>query len=92
VNVRRPEPLRPLAITYAALLALLALSAGSALLPLGVFNAAINMGVSVAKALLVMSVFMRLTTSPAVVRLFAAAGFAWLCVLVSIAAGDYLTR
>ncbi len=63
---------------WVALLLLLALTAGSALMPMGMFNAVANMAIAVAKALLVMVFFMKLRTDQPLVRIVAAAGFAWL--------------
>lgn len=76
----------------AALLALLALSAGSALLKLGTFNGVINLGVSVTKTLLVMAVFMHETEARKLTRLTSALGFLWLAILIGGALLDFLTR
>lgn len=76
----------------AALLTLLALSAGSALLKLGTFNTVINMGISVMKTLLVMAVFMHETEARALTRMASALGFVWLAMLIGLALFDFLTR
>lgn len=76
----------------AALLALLALSAGSALLKLGPLNTVINLGVSVMKTLLVMTVFMHETEARNLTRLASALGFVWLAMLIGLALFDFLTR
>lgn len=76
----------------AALLALLALSAGSALLKLGPFNTVINLGISVMKTLLVMTVFMHETEARNLTRLVSALGFVWLTMLIGLALFDFLTR
>ncbi len=83
---------RSLVLTWLALLALLAVSAGSALLPLGWINSAINLGVAVAKALLVALVFMRLRQAHALLRLAALAGLVTLTLLFGLAGADYATR
>lgn len=76
----------------AALLTLLALSAGSALLKLGSFNTVINLGVSVIKTLLVMTVFMHETEARNLTRLTSVLGFVWLAMLIGLALMDFLTR
>jgi caa(3)-type oxidase subunit IV len=89
------RPVHPVArhlLVLAALLVLLAVSAGSALLPLGRFNPAINMAVSVLKTLLVMAVFMHQSESRTLTRIIAATGFVWLAFLFCLALADYLTR
>lgn len=88
----RPPSLASNLWTLVALLALLALSAGSALLPLGVFNEVANLGIAVVKALLVLTIFMRLKTDSPLLRLVASAGFAWLALLIALSLADVLTR
>jgi cytochrome c oxidase subunit 4 len=88
----RPPSLASNLWTLAALLVLLALSAGSALLPLGVFNEVANLGIAVIKALLVLTIFMRLKTDNPLLRLVAGAGFAWLALLIALSLADVLTR
>jgi len=76
----------------AALLALLTLSAASALIRLGMLNTIVNMGVSVAKTLLVMAIFMHETKARRLTRMASALGFIWLALLVGLALTDFLTR
>jgi len=85
-------PLRRFLWVLAALLALLALSAGSALLKLGAFNTVLNLGISVAKTLLVMAVFMHETEARKLTRLASALGFVWLAMLIALTLLDFLTR
>jgi cytochrome c oxidase subunit IV len=75
-----------------ALLSLLALSAGTALLKLGSFNTIINLGISVIKTLLVMTVFMHETEARNLTRLVSALGFVWLAMLITLSLFDFLTR
>ncbi len=75
-----------------ALLILLALTAGSAFIPLGIANTLANLGIAIAKALLVMIFYMRLKTDSPLLRMVAAAGFAWLAVLIALSLADVLTR
>jgi cytochrome c oxidase subunit 4 len=83
---------RPLVITWAALLVLLAISAGSALLPLGWFNTAIGLAIAAVKALLVVIVFMRLRRSHALLRIAALTGVVTMALLFILSGADYATR
>lgn len=76
----------------AALLTLLALSAGTALLKLGTFNTILNLGISVMKTLLVMAVFMHETEARNLTRLTSLLGFVWLAMFIGLALVDFLTR
>ena len=76
----------------AALLALLALSAGSALIRLGPWNTTINLAISVTKTLLVMAVFMHETEARKLTRLVSTLGFIWLLMLIGLALLDFKTR
>lgn len=86
-------PPLPLLLTWAALLALLAATLGLAYVPLPApMNILVALGISVAKALLVLALFMKLCRAPALTRAAAAAGLFWLAVLFALSATDYLTR
>ncbi len=76
----------------AALLALLALSAGSAMLKLGAWNTPLNLAVSITKTILVMAVFMHETEARRLTRLVSALGFIWLGVLIALTLIDVLAR
>lgn len=78
--------------TWGALLALLAITVGSALFPLGPWNSVINFGVACAKAALVATVFMRLQSASALIRLVAATGIFMLALLFGLGGADYATR
>ncbi len=84
--------IRPLLWTWLGLLALLALTAGSALLRLGAWNGVVNLAIALTKALLVLIVFMRLGAAHALVRLAALAGVITLGLLFLLSGSDYLTR
>ncbi|HEY6453505.1 MAG TPA: cytochrome C oxidase subunit IV family protein [Steroidobacteraceae bacterium] len=85
-------PVRRYVWVLAALLALLALSAGSALLRLGPLNSVINLAVSVTKTLLVMAVFMHETEARRLTRLVSALGFIWLTMLIALSLVDFTSR
>jgi caa(3)-type oxidase subunit IV len=88
----RTMPVRHYLWVLAALLALLALSAGSSLFKLGMLNSVLNFGVSIAKTLLVMAVFMHETEARSLTRIASALGFVWLAILITLALTDFLTR
>lgn len=88
----QPPSLRDNLLVLAALLLLLGLSAGSALIPMGAFNEVANLGIAVVKALLVLTFFMRLKSDSPLLRLVAGAGFAWLALLITLALADLLSR
>jgi cytochrome c oxidase subunit 4 len=83
---------RPLVFTWIALMALLATTAGCALLRLGWLNTAISFAIALAKAVLVALVFMRLKRAPALLRLAAVAGAVMLALLFGLSLTDYTTR
>ena len=85
-------PVRRYLWVLTALLLLLALSAGTALLKLGAFNTVLNLGISVMKTLLVMSVFMHETQARGLTRVTSALGFVWLAMLIGLALFDFMTR
>jgi len=87
-----PPSLRSCIGTWIALLVLLALTCGSSYLRLGGFNLAANLAIAVAKALLVVFVFMRLGTSSTMVRLVAAIGLTTLTLLVGLSMTDFAIR
>ena len=88
----KPPSLRMNLWVLVALLVLLALTVGSAHLELGPFNVIVSLAIAIAKALLVMTFFMRLNTDSPLLRIVAACGFAWLSVLIALAIADLLTR
>jgi cytochrome c oxidase subunit 4 len=87
-----PPSVRSNLLVLAALLALLISSVVTAMIHLGPFNVAANVGIALAKAILVMTFFMRLNTDSPLLRIVAAAGFAWLAVLIALSLADILTR
>jgi cytochrome c oxidase subunit 4 len=84
--------MRPLILTWLALMALLAITAAVAWVPLGWVNTAISLGIALAKALLVALVFMRLRRAQGLLRLTALAGVVTLCLLFALGGADYATR
>jgi len=74
---------------WLALMVLLALTTGLAFVPLGSANLFVSLGIAVAKALLVLIVFMELKGSSSLIRAAAAAGFFWLAIMIALTSADY---
>jgi cytochrome c oxidase subunit 4 len=87
-----PREVRLYLAVWGTLLALLALTVASSFVRLGGWNAAANLVIAGAKALLVATFFMHLRDRPALVRMAALIGFAWLAILVGLSLADVLTR
>jgi cytochrome c oxidase subunit 4 len=84
--------LRTYFAVFFALLLLLAATIGVSYIDLGPFNFAMAMTIATAKALLVVVYFMHLRFSRNLIRLFAAAGFVWMGVLIGGTLNDYYSR
>ncbi len=80
-------------LTWAALMALLALNVALAfLVPHGLVRTAANLGVALVQAALLWLFFMRLDKASSLVRLTACAAVLWLSFLFIFAGADYFTR
>jgi cytochrome c oxidase subunit 4 len=83
----------PLVRTWLALMVLLLLTVGSSLAgSWGIVNLAINLAIAVAKAGLIIAVFMEIAKSAPSVRVAAIAGLVWLSLLIGLALADFLYR
>jgi cytochrome c oxidase subunit IV len=80
------------ALVFAALLGLLALSAGSSFLPPAPWKTAAGLAIAAAKTVLIALFFMRLKYRRGLVPIFAVAGLFWLGILGTLLMADYLTR
>jgi cytochrome c oxidase subunit IV len=87
-----PTALRPLLLSWAALMILLGSTLGLAFVPLGSGNLVVALSIGTLKALIVLAVFMELREGPSLKWVFAAAGFFWLMIMFVLSATDYLTR
>jgi cytochrome c oxidase subunit IV len=85
-------PLRLYYLVYLALMGLLVLTLVVWLLDLGPATTVLALAVATVKALLVIYYFMHLKDSTRLVWLFAAAGFAWLGIMLVLTLSDYLSR
>lgn len=77
---------------WAALMLLLALTTALAFVPLGAAQLGVSLAIAVIKALLVLLLFMELKGSSGLVRVFAAAGFFWLLIMIGLTSADYTHR
>lgn len=81
-----------LAAAWAALLALMLTSLGSAYLPLGPWNLVAGLAIATLKSGIVLWLFMGLVRAPATLRLAAGLGFATLGLLFALSSVDFATR
>lgn len=86
------SPHRTTALVAAALLVLLAVTAGLSLLNLGAWGLPVALAIAATKALFVAVFFMDLRAAPAVTRLAALAGLFWFGLLLAGVLADTLTR
>jgi len=86
------SPALRLVAVWAALMLLLAATAGASFLPLGPAKPFVAYAIAAAKAGLVLWFFMEMRREDGLVRLAAAAGFVWLLFLLVLTASDMLTR
>jgi cytochrome c oxidase subunit 4 len=84
--------LRPLLLTWVALLALLALTIGASFAPISPVKPVVNMAIAVLKAGLILSVFMHLRHRSGLLRVFALGATAWLAILMILTVADVATR
>jgi cytochrome c oxidase subunit 4 len=85
-------PRRTYFFVYLALMLLLAVTIGAALIDLGPLNWFIAVSIAILKAVLVILFFMHVRAGSQLVRIFAIAGFFWLAILIGLTLTDYLTR
>jgi len=83
---------RVLAAAWAALLALMLTSLGSAYLDLGTGNVVAGVAIALVKSAIVLWLFMRLRTAPATVRIVGATALTTLLILITLSGVDYATR
>jgi cytochrome c oxidase subunit 4 len=86
------DHVRGLVQVYIALLVLLALTVGAAFVHMGKFNIVVALTIAIAKACLVIWVFMHVREGGRLVWIFATAAFVWLGILFVLTFSDYLSR
>ncbi len=83
---------RTLLLTWAALLAVLAMSVVVALLALGPWSIALNLGLALLMGGLLVANFMDLLSARPLIRVFALGALLWVFLLFVMLPVDYLTR
>lgn len=79
-------------LVWVALLLLLALNWGLAQLHLGRFNLVVSLLIPFVQMLLMLFYLMHVRLSSSVTKIYVAAGFVWLLIMVDLTMSDYLTR
>lgn len=82
----------PNLLAWIGLMGLLALTLGSAFVPMGTLNTVVNLCIAGLKAAIVAIVFMGLRRDDALLRLAAAGSLFWLLTLFALTFSDILTR
>jgi cytochrome c oxidase subunit 4 len=85
-------PVRNYLYVYAALMVLLVATVGAAFINIEPFNFALTMVIAVAKAVLILLIFMHVRYSERLVWVFSSAAFLWLFILIWLSLNDYFTR
>jgi cytochrome c oxidase subunit 4 len=79
-------------IVYVALMLLLGLTVLAAHLSIGLLGLAIALLIAATKAILVLLYYMHIRIESPTTRIFAAAGFLWLAIMLTLTTADYLSR
>jgi cytochrome c oxidase subunit 4 len=79
-------------VAWLALIALSALSLGSAYLALGAGNVAVNLAIAAVMVAVLVTVLMDLRNAAVLIRIVAAAGLFWLVIMFALTFTDYLSR
>jgi cytochrome c oxidase subunit 4 len=85
-------PVRTYRAVFVALLLLLVATVGASFLPLGAWHFPIAMTFAVAKAVLIVLIFMHVLHSHRLTMIVALAGFLWLGIMLALTLSDYLSR
>ena len=79
-------------VVFAVLMILLVLTVAAAQIPNPLVNIVVAITIATTKAILILLYFMHLRFSSSLTRVFAAAGFVWLVLLLGLISEDYLSR
>jgi cytochrome c oxidase subunit IV len=79
-------------LVWIGLLILLALNWGLAQLHLGRFNLVVSLLIPFVQMLLMLFYMMHVHHSSSVTKVYVAAGFVWLIIMIELSMSDYLTR
>jgi cytochrome c oxidase subunit 4 len=85
-------PVKLYALVFGSLIALTFLTTAISKIDLGEYNFIVAMTIAVIKAMLVILFFMHVKQSSSMTKLFVAAGFFWMAILIVFVLSDYLSR
>jgi cytochrome c oxidase subunit IV len=85
-------PVRTYLTVYIALLVLLIATVGAAFINVEPFNFALTMVIALAKAIMILLIFMHVRYSERLIWVFSSAAFLWLAILIVLSLNDYFTR
>jgi cytochrome c oxidase subunit IV len=85
-------PVKTYLAVYGALMVLLVATVGAAFINLGAFNFTLTMIIAVAKAVMILLIFMHVRYSERLIWVFSSAAFLWLAILITLSLNDYFTR
>ena len=85
-------PVRTYLAVYIALLVLLVATVGAAFINVEPFNFALTMIIALAKAIMILLIFMHVRYSERLIWVFSSAAFLWLAILIALSLNDYFTR
>jgi cytochrome c oxidase subunit 4 len=85
-------PVKNYLAVYVALLVLLGATVGAAYINIEPLNFALTMVIAVAKAVLILLVFMHVRYGEKLVWVFSSGAFLWLAILIALSLNDYFTR
>jgi cytochrome c oxidase subunit IV len=85
-------PVRTYLTIYIGLLVLLGATVGAAYINVEPFNFALTMVIALAKAVMILLIFMHVRYSERLIWVFSSAAFLWLAILIALSLNDYFTR
>ena len=85
-------PVRNYLAVYVALMILLGATVGAAYIDLGRFNFTLSILIAIAKATLILMIFMHVRYGEKLVWVFSTGAFLWLAILITLSLNDYFTR
>ena len=85
-------PIKTYLAVYGALMVLLVATVGAAFINIEPFNFALTMVIALAKAIMILLIFMHVRYSERLVWVFSSAAFLWLAILIVLSLNDYFTR
>jgi cytochrome c oxidase subunit IV len=85
-------PVKTYLKVYVALMILLIATVGAAFINIEPFNFALTMIIAVAKAVMILLIFMHVRYGNRLVWVFSTAAFLWLAILIWFSLNDYFTR